>query len=93
MSKSVNQFQQHIGRTTQANSSVKMTENKLKEVLTKFKAGTVNLLIATDVVQEGLDVSQCNLVVCMNELLNVKAFIQMKGRARQKDSKFIFLCA
>lgn len=29
----------------------------------------------------------------MNEMMNVKAFIQMKGRARQKDSKFIFLSA
>ena len=51
------------------------------------------MLIATNVVEEGLDVSECNLVICMNELLNVKAFIQMKGRARQKDSNFIFLCA
>jgi ERCC4-related helicase len=53
----------------------------------------VNVLIATNVIEEGLDVSECNLIVCMNEMLNVKAFIQMKGRARQKDSKFIFLCA
>ena len=51
------------------------------------------MLIATNVIEEGLDVSECNLVICLNELLNVKAFIQMKGRARRTDSKFIFLCA
>ena len=51
------------------------------------------MLIATNVIEEGLDVSECNLVICLNELLNVKAFIQMKGRARKRDSKFIFLCA
>lgn len=51
------------------------------------------MLIATDVIQEGLDITECNLIICMNEMLNVKAFIQMKGRARQLNSKFIFLCA
>ena len=61
----------------------KMTNNQLKDVLSKFKQGRINVLIATNVVEEGLDVSECNLVICMNELLNVKAFIQMKGRARQ----------
>lgn len=70
-----------------------MSNNQLKEVLQKFRIGQVSILIATNVVEEGLDVSECNLVVCLNEMLNVKAFIQMKGRARQLDSKFIFLCA
>ena len=70
-----------------------MSNQQLKEVLFKFRNGQINLLIATNVVEEGLDVSECNLVICMNELMNVKAFIQMKGRARQQDSNFIFLCA
>ena len=53
----------------------------------------MNVLIATNVVEEGLDVSTCNQVICLNELLTVKAFIQMKGRARQENSKFVFVCA
>jgi ERCC4-related helicase len=70
-----------------------MTNRELKDVLLKFRTGEVNILIATNVVEEGLDVSECNLVICMNEMMNVKAFIQMKGRARKKDSNFIFLSA
>ena len=59
----------------------------------KFNEGVLNVLIATNVVEEGLDVSTCNLVICLNELATVKAFIQMKGRARQENSKFVFVCA
>ncbi len=44
-------------------------------------------------VEEGLDVSTCNQVISLNELMSVKSFIQMKGRARQLHSKFLFLCS
>lgn len=76
-----------------ASTAVKMSSNQLKDKLAKFKSGEINILIATTVVEEGLDISDCNLVICLNEMMNVKAFIQMKGRARLQDSQFIFLCA
>ena len=72
---------------------MRITNQQLKSTLNGFRRGDINVLIATNVIEEGLDVSECNLVICLNELLNVKAFIQMKGRARKIDSKFIFLCA
>ena len=70
-----------------------MTHQNLMKNIEDFKNDKINILIATSVIEEGLDVSSCNLVVSINEVLNVKSFIQTKGRARQKKSKFIFLCA
>lgn len=60
-----------------------MSQNELRDVIDDFKNDQINILIATNVVEEGLDVSKCNQVICLNELTTVKAFIQMKGRARQ----------
>lgn len=86
LTQNIKQFRRHaLGGNQNASTNgnnVKMSNNQLKEILSKFKNGNVNILIATNVVEEGLDVSECNLVICMNEMMNVKAFIQMKGRAR-----------
>jgi len=62
--------------------SIKISQTEFKETMESFNQGRINVLIATNVVEEGLDVSTCNLVVCLNELATVKSFIQMKGRAR-----------
>lgn len=74
-------------------STIKLSQTQFKETLDKFNTGELNVLIATNVVEEGLDVSTCSLVICLNELATVKTFIQMKGRARQLNSRFVFLCA
>ncbi|CDW74385.1 cre-dcr-1 protein [Stylonychia lemnae] len=74
-------------------SPVQLSNQKLNETIMKFRKDVINVLIATSVIEEGLDVSSCNLVICLNEILSVKSFIQTKGRARQSNSKFIFLCA
>ena len=39
-------------------------------------------------VEEGVDVQACSFVAVFDSLRNTKGYIQMKGRARQKDAKF-----
>ncbi|RFU33249.1 hypothetical protein B7463_g3061, partial [Scytalidium lignicola] len=50
-----------------------------------------NLIIATDALEEGIDVAACNLVICFDPPPNVKSFIQRRGRARQEKSKFAIM--
>lgn len=90
--KSTDVFQDVLNKIPSC-KNIKLSQSQFRETMDSFNAGRINVLIATNVVEEGLDVSTCNLVICMNELATVKAFIQMKGRARQTNSKFVFLCA
>lgn len=59
--------------------------------LEDFRTGKLNLLIATSIAEEGIDVPACNLVVCFNAPPNLKSFIQRRGRARMGNSKIILL--
>ncbi|KAL7572338.1 hypothetical protein ACA910_021553 [Epithemia clementina (nom. ined.)] len=68
--------------------SLREQETSIREVLNNMRKREINLLIATSVVEEGVDIQACSFVVVFDALTSLKAFIQMKGRARQKDASF-----
>ncbi|EAT85008.2 hypothetical protein SNOG_07542 [Parastagonospora nodorum SN15] len=57
--------------------------------LENFRAGKLNLILATSVLEEGIDVSSCHLVVCFESPKNLKSFVQRRGRARKEESKYV----
>ena len=63
-------------------------ESNVRDVLNKLRRGDMNLMFATSVVEEGVDVQACSFVVAFDGLTNIKGYIQMKGRARKQDAKF-----
>ncbi|GAB1207574.1 hypothetical protein APSETT445_006298 [Aspergillus pseudonomiae] len=61
------------------------------ETLQKFRDGLLDLIITTDALEEGIDIPACNTVLNFNCTLNLKSFIQRRGRARREHSKFIII--
>uniref|UniRef100_A0ABI7YE02 RNA helicase n=1 Tax=Felis catus TaxID=9685 RepID=A0ABI7YE02_FELCA len=54
-----------------------MTQRDQQEVIRKFRAGILNLLVATSVAEEGLDIPQCNVVVRYGLLTNEISMVQV----------------
>ncbi|PFX27173.1 Endoribonuclease Dicer [Stylophora pistillata] len=72
-------------------SETEMNFKKQEEVLRKFRRHEFNVLIATSVVEEGLDVPKCNVVCCFDFPKNFRSYVQSKGRARARDSNYYML--
>ncbi|KAG8510446.1 Interferon-induced helicase C domain-containing protein 1 [Galemys pyrenaicus] len=68
-----------------------MTQNEQKEVISKFRTGKINLLIATTVAEEGLDIKECNIVIRYGLVTNEIAMVQARGRARANESTYVLV--
>lgn len=68
-------------------------ENKYnRQVITRFKDNKINTIVSTSVLEEGIDLQMCNLVISYDRPENFRAYIQSKGRARMRGSRYIIMC-
>ena len=72
-------------------TETEMNFKKQENVLRQFRQHKFNLLIATCVVEEGLDIPKCNLVCRFDFPKTFRSYVQSKGRARAKDSGYYLL--
>ncbi|XP_020236092.1 dicer-like protein 4 isoform X2 [Cajanus cajan] len=68
-----------------------MSRKTMNTIVDKFRSGELNLLVATKVGEEGLDIQTCCLVVRFDLPETVSSFIQSRGRARMPQSEYAFL--
>ncbi|KIY48310.1 hypothetical protein FISHEDRAFT_43443 [Fistulina hepatica ATCC 64428] len=77
-----------VGSQTSGDSVSKAAANG---ALKLFRERAINLLIATSVAEEGLDFPACDLVVRFDPLSNMVAYLQSRGRIRNRSSTFIIM--
>lgn len=66
---------------------------KQEEVLKKFRMHDCNLLIGTSVLEEGIDLPKCNLVVRWDAPVTYRSYVQCKGRSRALHAFHIIMVA
>nr|XP_016481139.1 PREDICTED: endoribonuclease Dicer homolog 1 [Nicotiana tabacum] len=73
------------------NNSQEMRTGQMQDTIAKFRDGRMNLLVATSVAEEGLDIRQCNVVIRFDLAKTILAYIQSRGRARKPGSDYILM--
>ena len=62
------------------------------QVVQRFKQGGFNVLVATSVGEEGLDIGEVDLIICFDSNKSPTRNIQRMGRTgRQRQGRIIFL--
>lgn len=62
-------------------------------MLQKFRAGEFNVIVATSIGEEGLDIMEVDLVICFDANVSPLRMIQRMGRTgRKSDGRVDILC-
>ncbi|XP_063695845.1 endoribonuclease Dcr-2 [Culicoides brevitarsis] len=68
-----------------------LDEKNSRRVIERFRKDETNLIVCSSVLEEGIDLQSCNLVIRADVANTFSAYVQSKGRARMKNSKFVMM--
>jgi len=81
-----------VGQATKAADDKGLSQKKQIEILDQFREGIHNVLVSTNVGEEGLDIAECDLVVFYDIVASEIRLIQRKGRtARHRKGRVVIL--
>lgn len=81
-----------VGQASSGKLVKGMTQKEQQKVLNQFKSGEYNVLIATSIGEEGLDIGQVDLIVCYDQSQSPIRNIQRMGRTgRKRDGRIVML--
>lgn len=66
-------------RSKKQNICNMLDPGNVKEMLLQFQEGEKNLIVATDILEEGIDLTAYHVVVCFDPPSNLKSFVQKRG--------------
>ncbi|KAI9563248.1 hypothetical protein GHT06_010706 [Daphnia sinensis] len=83
-----------MGQAAASNATLTETQilnMKQKEIMREFREGRCNLVVATSVLEEGIDIPECNLIIRFDKLRTYCDYVQTKGRARSVRAFYCIL--
>ena len=81
-----------IGQATDAKGNRGLTQRRQEEVVSEFRDGKIQVLVATSIGEEGLDIGDVDLIVCYEAVRDSVRALQRIGRTgRKRDGRIVVL--
>lgn len=73
----------------QTGAFARMTKAEMNQTIETFREGGFGVLVATNVVEEGIDIPACRLVIAFDHAVSPTAYVQGRGRARKRGARYV----